>query len=423
VFAPGYYKINYRALRFREVVRMRGLQRAFSDYLVTRFKRPDSAGWMPGLWADTECRREDLSDQFWLAMGPHRSHFERLGYTECGFQKITKSLNPTVRDTGVIWYLDPTRHFIGRLFYSRLRGRSTGAELSHVSIAFTAAFERGTLSCTNNRKGFDPLSENQVTRINSCDVTFIHQQFQSHLKQRKETPLEFPDQESLRRWFDARRIAAFEERARRRLYIPMTEQEVAAAKARVAQAASGIFPPPQRKFRLEFWPVVLVLILGLQYIFSHHGAAGGNDMEYRGQHFKMRKAYPTYEDYKDDPNNLDTNELDRIEQVMTSAKIPSSFKDRKELIHTIFDLQFPGYGMSSESAQTDDGSVLEVDSVEIPQRDKDRYIVLREFHGAWNLVDDFICGTVTNTIHDVKLQKQTLRYYDDKGKVLREKHL
>jgi hypothetical protein len=423
MFTPGYYKTNYRALRFRELVRMHGLLPAFSGYLVTRFKRPDSAGWMPSLWADTECRREDLSEEFWLATKVHRLSFERLGYSECGFRKSTNHLNPMAHDNGSITYLDPARRHVGNLSYVRLRIPSTSAEVIHITIAFTAAFEQGYLSCTNSNKRFDPPSENEVIQVDSYDVNFIHQQFQNHLQQRKEVPRAFPDQESLRQSYDARHLAAFEERARRRLYIPMTEQEVVAAKARVAKAASGIFSPPQRKFRLEFLPLIIVLIFGLQFICSHPGQTGDNTIDYRGEHFKMRKVYSTYEDYKDDPNNLDTNELDRIEHAMTSAKIPSSFKDRDTWIKLVFDLRFPGYGMGSESVQTDDGSVVEVESVEIPQRNKDRNIVVRESHGGWNLVDDFVFGTGTNKIQRVKLENQTLRYYDDTGNMLREKHL
>jgi hypothetical protein len=246
MFAPGYYKTNYRALRFRELVRMRGLRRAFSDYLVTRFKRPDGGGWMPGLWADTECGREDLSEQFWLALKPHRPHFERLGYVECGFAKVTTSLNPMVRDSGRIRYLDPTRRYAGLLTYIRLSVRSTGTEMSRVVIAFTAAFEQGALSCTNNKKGFDPALENEVIRIDSCDVGFIHQQFQNHLARRKETPREFPDQESFRQWFDARQITTFGISKR----LPNETANVQATPPQPISAAPSQFLPPQNSVDL-----------------------------------------------------------------------------------------------------------------------------------------------------------------------------
>jgi hypothetical protein len=428
VFTPGYYKTNYRALRFRELVRMRGLRNAFRDFVITRFKRPDVGGWMPTLWVDTECKREDLSEQFWQATKPHRLDFERLGFTECGFLKSTKSLNPNVRDSGGITYLDSTRRHFGQLLFNKIFVPSTSTEVNNIVIAITAVFNEGSLSCTNHKKAFDPPSQNKVIRLASYDVMFIHEQFLHHLTQRSETPRQFPDQESLRKWFDARQVEAFEERARRRLFIAMTDQEVVAAKTQIQRAASGGTPPPlpRPQFKMGIWLLIIVAILALEFYRNHLFEKNSDTLDYRGEHFKMRKAYSTYEDYKDDPDNLDTNELDRIEQVMISAKIPSSFKNREEFTHTlIYDLKFPGYGMGGigEQPQTDDGSTLDVESVEIPQRGKDRFIVVREFQGHLNLLDDFVFGTATNVIKHVKLEKQKLFYYDTQGNLVREKQL
>jgi hypothetical protein len=155
-------------------------------------------------------------------------------------------------------------------------------------------------------------------------------------------------------------------------YLAIRDRDLAAAKAGMARADAGIFPSPWPKLRLAIWPVIIVAIVGLQIIRSH----------------------------------------------------PSSFKDRKALIHSlIFDLKFPGYGEGGigEAAQTDDGSALEVNSVEIPQRGKERYIVVRGEGGQLNLGDDFVRETGTNTIRGVKLEKQTLRYYDSSGNLVREK--
>ena len=67
MFAPGYYKTNYRALRLRDMVRWYGFSKGLSAYLITRFKQADSGVWMPELWIDTGCSREDLSEEFRLA--------------------------------------------------------------------------------------------------------------------------------------------------------------------------------------------------------------------------------------------------------------------------------------------------------------------------------------------------------------------
>ena len=404
---------------------MSGRRHALSNYLLTRFKRPDHGAWMPSLWTDTECRHEDLSEQFWQATKPYREAFERLGFTECSLQKACKSLITMTRDNGAIIYLDSRRCCLGQLIYTRIRNSRTGSEANNIVVAFTAAFHTGSLTCSNHMKAFDPPSEHEVIRVASYDVAFIYREFLTCLQRRKETPRAFHDLESLRCWYDAHKVRAFEDRARRKLFIPMSEQEIDAAKQRMADAAVGIFPRPRQGFRIWVWSVVIVALIGLQFIRLHHGGVGNRSIEYRGEHFRMRKAYATYEDYKDDPDNLDPNELDRIEKAMTSAMIPSSFKDRETMIHVMFALKFPGYGMGSigEPAKTDDGSLLEIESVEIPQRNKDRCIVVQSNQGQWRLVDDFVCGTATNVISHVTLEKGTLRYYDDKRRLLREKLL
>lgn len=426
VFPPGYYKTNYRALRLREMLRWYGWQRGFKAWFKTRFTRPTRGGWwMPGLWVENECKQEDLSPDFWQATKPHRRNFEQLGFAVCGFSKQTKTLSQTIRDSGGISYLDPTRRYFGQLLYVRVYRPARRVETNEIVIAFTAMFENGSLSCTNHRKSFDSLETSEVIRLNSYDVNLIYRRFQEELPKRPDPPRSFPDLESLRQWFDARQVKIFENRVRRRLFVPMTDPEIAAARAALQSVGSGAPPPlPRRRLRLEFWPMMIALLLILHIVYRHLQAPG-NSFEYQGQHFKMRLPYASYEDYKDDPNNLDTNELGRIEQTMESAKIPTSFKDREAFIHfMVFDLEFPGYGLSSigGNMRTDDGSTLEVESVEIPQADKDRVVVVREFGDQLKLVDDFIYDTAgTNAISRVEMEHSQLRYFDNAGHSFREK--
>lgn len=434
--APGYYKISHRALRFREIVRMHGWPRAFRMYWVSRFMPPAPGSWMPGTWEATECNREDLSEQFWLATKPHRKDFEELGFTECRFSK-SDSLNPNMRDHGTVSYLDPTRRYFGILLYLRTFHSAKRQEINQIIISFTAVFENGRFSYTNNRKAFDgPDDSSKVIRVSSYDVKFIYQQFLQDLQKRSNTPLQFPNLESLKQWFDAKQIKAFEDHVRRRLYIPMTDEEVAAAKARLQSGAPPI-PRPRRRgmsFRWALWLVIIAFIFLLELMHGplHRGGSGISDyrersdtFEYQGQQFKMRKAYASYEDYKDDPNNLDTNELGRIEQVMTTAKVPPGFKDPEEFIHFMLDLKFPGYGMGGlgVTPQTDDGSTLIIESVEIPQREKERVVAVRQSGGKLITIDDFVYSPFTNRISAIKLENQTLRYYDDHKRLLREKRL
>jgi hypothetical protein len=173
------------------------------------------------------------------------------------------------------------------------------------------------------------------------------------------------------------------------------------------------------------WPIVVIVAVVAFYVARHFRGGASDTIEYRGERFNMRKAYSTYEAYKDDPDNLDTNELVRIEKVMVGAAFPSSFPTRKEFIHALFELKFPGYGLGGlgSQPQTDDGSALVVESVEIPQREKERYFVARESGGHLVVVDDFVASTSTNEIRKVTLQAGTLRYYDAADSLVREKIL
>jgi hypothetical protein len=131
---PGYYKTNYRGLRFRELVRMHGMPKALRGYLVSRFMRPTAGSWMPSLWADTECKATDLTEDFQTATKPHRADFERLGFTECSFLKLARTLNPNNIETGGVTYLDPTRCHFGQLLRHRIRILSRGTELNQIPI-------------------------------------------------------------------------------------------------------------------------------------------------------------------------------------------------------------------------------------------------------------------------------------------------
>lgn len=385
---------------------------------------------MPGLWLEYECRREDLSNYFWDLTRRHRADFERLGFVECRFSKPRKPLDPMVRDCGGIFYLDPTRCYFGQLIYSQHYLPAKHKVFNHVVLAFTAVLESGSLSCTNNKLTFDSATGGEVIRMKSSDVTQVYNRFSEELQRREDKPRPFADVSAVRRWFDARQIKNFEDHVQRRLFIRMTEPEIAAVEAEMQRYGPGRGLPPRRRrlpFRLAIIPTFLLLVgIAFRIIdwrqdildYMHRGT-----IEYQGQQFKTRLDYAEYDDYKDDPNNLDTNELGRIEETMEAVKVPASFEDRDAFIKFAVELEFPGYGLSDGVSQTDDGSTIEKASVEIPQRSKDRVIVVHYRPGErLNLIDDFIYeGSDTNDITRVQLEHRQLEYFDQNGRLIRKK--
>ena len=239
LFAPGFYRTNTRALTLRELVRWFGWWRLPLTYAVTRLKKFPGGVWMPELWADTECGREELSDRLWEFTASHRAAFERLGFAITGFNRIKRQLNLHMnsRDGGGIQWLHANRSYVGLILYSRHRmPEPVNQAREKVIIAFTAVFPGGTFACTNNRLGFDPLPGQEVLRLKRDDPVFLFEHFLRAVERRGEVPVSFPDAGALRRWHDGQEMKHFESRVKRRLFVRMSDEEV--------RRAQRSFPPP-----------------------------------------------------------------------------------------------------------------------------------------------------------------------------------
>ena len=232
---PGYYKSNYRALSVWDVVRRWGWRRLPLYYRITRSKKPSPAGWMPETWAEMECKEEELSAEFFHVAEPYRQAFKPLGFSEVGFKKLKRVLNPLHRYSGGINFLDGSRRHYAQLRYVKLyapppinRDRKT------VVVSFTAVFREKTVSYANKtRSPFEAVENHEVFGVATDDVAVIYQRFADHLKRQKEEPRSFPDLQSLQSWFDSDKREVFEQRVRRGYFIPMTDAEVAALRGKL----------------------------------------------------------------------------------------------------------------------------------------------------------------------------------------------
>jgi hypothetical protein len=140
-----------------------------------------------------------------------------------------------------------------------------------------------------------------------------------------------------------------------------------------------------------------------------------SDIEYQGEKIKLTKYYFSFEDYKDDPDNIDPSENARVERLVTQAPIGRHFASRKELAGALVELKFPGYGLTlAGSSVQPDGRVLELSSVEIPRADKNRYLVFEEHNGSYALVDYFVSPSDPDIMR-VKEEKGVLIYSTRNG--------
>jgi hypothetical protein len=68
-------------------------------------------------------------------------------------------------------------------------------------------------------------------------------------------------------------------------------------------------------------------------------------LNYRGEKIRLARKYDDYDDYKDDPVNLDASAIPRVERMVTEARIGPDFANWKDFVDQLFAIKFPGYGL------------------------------------------------------------------------------
>jgi hypothetical protein len=61
----------------------------------------------------------------------------------------------------------------------------------------------------------------------------------------------------------------------------------------------------------------------------------------RGEKIKLTKAYADYDDYKNDPENIDPSETERVQRLVLSAPIAKTYGSRLEASKAIGQIAFP----------------------------------------------------------------------------------
>ncbi len=139
-------------------------------------------------------------------------------------------------------------------------------------------------------------------------------------------------------------------------------------------------------------------------------------VDYQGETIHLRKAYPSMDAYQNDPDNLNPGEVPHIEKLLEAAKMPDQVNSLGEAVDAARAIQFPGYEMTvHDSVKEADDAVLNMISIEIPQREKVRVLVYRNRTGKLNLVDDFVLDTTRSILRSIKSDGRSLLYLDPHG--------
>ncbi|MEW6159665.1 MAG: hypothetical protein AB1813_19725 [Verrucomicrobiota bacterium] len=172
---------------------------------------------------------------------------------------------------------------------------------------------------------------------------------------------------------------------------------------------------------------VMAVIVVWQFVMrpALRNTMGFDEIEWRGEKFKLKQKYLDYEEYKSDIDQLAANEVERVKRFMLALRVPLSTRSEADLRQSLRQMRFPGFGSSSAGAVKDEhGDRYILNEYEIPQKHERRTLLYRvEPDGSCRLVVD---GVSVDHLNDhtlgnreVKVEDGKLRHYFD-SKVYRE---
>jgi hypothetical protein len=161
--------------------------------------------------------------------------------------------------------------------------------------------------------------------------------------------------------------------------------------------------------------LIVAVIAALCVVWEAMRAAATDTIDYRGEKIKLSKFYVRYEDYKDDPGNIDPSENARVRKLVEEAPIARRFKSLKGAVSAVFEVKFPGYGSGGFGQRRPDGdATLAAFEVEIPRADESRFFVFRCAADACDLLDDFVAPG-TDELADFHREGANLVYTSTSG--------
>ena len=181
--------------------------------------------------------------------------------------------------------------------------------------------------------------------------------------------------------------------------------------------------PPILKYLIG----ALAVIVAWQFLIKPvlRNMKGFDEVEWRGQKFKLKQRYLDYEEYKDDSDQLASSEVERVKQFMLAISVLKVASSETDLRQSLRQMRFPGFGSSSGGTiKDDDGHRYILNEYEIPQKKEQRTLLYRvEEDGTCRLVVDGVSADHQNDHmignSEVRVERGKLKHFFD-GKMYRE---
>ncbi len=140
------------------------------------------------------------------------------------------------------------------------------------------------------------------------------------------------------------------------------------------------------------------VIVGLVVLWDGLSRVLPSSVDYRGEKIKLTRFYLDYDDYKNDPENIDPSETARVQRLVSEAPIAHSYRNRREASAAVGEIKFPGYGAGGFGDDWKHSPITGF-SVEIPRAGAERYFIFRQSGEAYELIDDFVDSSMPGINH------------------------
>jgi hypothetical protein len=140
--------------------------------------------------------------------------------------------------------------------------------------------------------------------------------------------------------------------------------------------------------------IVVGAVVGLLIIWNFVSKLIPSYVDYQGEKIRLTRYYWDYDEYKNDPDNIDSSENARVQRLVVDAPIGRSYDTEVEMVRATFEVKFPGYGAGGlGDARKGEGSLSGL-GIEIPRAGKSRYLLFQCRAGKYVLIDDFVDSDV-----------------------------
>jgi hypothetical protein len=113
---------------------------------------------------------------------------------------------------------------------------------------------------------------------------------------------------------------------------------------------------------LKYLAIAVAVVAAWQFLIKPalRQIKGFDEVEWRGEKFRLKQKYLDYEEYKIGSDQLASTEVERVKGFMLAITVPKVANSEEDLRRSLRQMRFPGFGSSYAGAVKDERGFLHV---------------------------------------------------------------